>query len=182
MTQQSLASTLDSTSSMGPVWRVWNLAALAALTAYSTGVAWQAQFVSYPLYRALSAEEFPGYHLAYNAAIPGVVIIPGFVTFLACAAFPWTRPTGVSRPLAATVTICGVGSLLSTVLWAIPMHDRLDRIGQDAATITGLLQANGVRTALLTVGAAVLSWSMVRIIRVSAVASAGRRPAGSPHR
>ena len=76
---------------------MWNLAAVAALTAYSTGIAWQAQFVSYPLYRAMGADEFPAYHLAYNAAIPGVVIIPGFLGFLACAAFPWTRPAGVPR-------------------------------------------------------------------------------------
>jgi hypothetical protein len=146
-------------------WRVRNLAAVAALTAYSTGIAWQAQFVSYPLYRATSADEFPAYHLAYNAAIPGVVIIPGFLGFLACAAFPWTRPTGVPRAAAALVAISGAGSILSTVLWAVPRHDLLDRIGQDGPTIDSLIHANGVRTALLTMGAAALSWSLVRLIR-----------------
>ncbi|MEE3851456.1 hypothetical protein VZC37_14010 [Gordonia sp. LSe1-13] len=59
-----------------PGWRIWNLAAVSGLTAYSAGVAWQAQFVSYPLYRAMSSDEFPAYHLAYNHAIPGVVIVP----------------------------------------------------------------------------------------------------------
>jgi hypothetical protein len=159
LTQHSAARTVS------PGWRVWNLAAVAALTAYSTGIAWQAQFVSYPLYRAMSADEFPAYHLAYNAAIPGVVIIPGFLGFLACAAFPWTRPAGIPRAATVLVAISGVGSILSTVLWAIPRHDLLDRIGQDAATITSLIQANGVRTALLTVGAATLSWCLVRLIR-----------------
>jgi hypothetical protein len=161
------SATMPSTSSAtGRVrWRLGNLVALAGLTAYSTGVAWQAQFVSYPLYREMSAEEFPAYHLAYNAAIPGVVIIPGFLTFLACAAFPWTKPAGVPRLATALVALSGLGSLLSTVLWAIPMHDRLDVIGQDAATITSLLQANGLRTALLTIGAATLSWSLARLLR-----------------
>ena len=65
----------------------------------------------------------------------------------------------------ALVAISGVGSILSTMLWAIPRHDLLDRIGQDTATITSLIQANGVRTALLTMGAATLSWSLVRRIR-----------------
>lgn len=148
-----------------PRWRVWNLAALAALTAYSTGVTWQAQFVSYPLYRAMSAADFPAYHLAYNAAIPGVVIIPGFLTFLACAVFPFTKPAGVPRAVTAVVVVSGVGCLLSTVLWAIPMHDRLDAIGQDAATIASLLAANGVRTALLTAGAAALTWTVVRLLQ-----------------
>ncbi len=63
------------------------------------------------------------------------------------------------------VAVSGLGSILSTVLWAIPCHDLLDRIGQDAPTITSLIEANGVRTALLTMGAATLSWSQVRLIR-----------------
>lgn len=163
MTQLSAASA--TTPTVRPGWRVWNLAAVAALTAYSTGIAWQAQFVSYPLYRATSADEFPAYHLAYNAAIPGVVIIPGFLGFLACTAFPWTRPAGVPRAATTLVAISGLGSILSTVLWAIPRHDQLDRIGQDAPTIASLIQANGVRTAMLTLGAATLSWTLVRLIR-----------------
>ena len=154
-----------------PGWRVWNLAALTALTAYSTGVAWQAQFVSYPLYRAMSAAEFPGYHLAYNAAIPGVVIIPGFLSFLACAAFPFARPAGASRTAAVVVAVTGIGSLLSTVLWAIPMHDRLDAIGQDPATIASLLGANAVRTACLTLATLALSWCTVRLIGRGQVSS-----------
>ncbi len=39
------------------------------------------------------------------------------------------------------------------MLWASPIHDRLDRIGQDAATLDSLLQANAERTGLLTLGA-----------------------------
>ena len=163
MTQLSTAPATNAVANPG--WRVWNLAAVAALTAYSTGIAWQAQFVSYPLYRATSAAEFPAYHLAYDAAIPGVVIIPGFLGFLACTAFPWTRPAGVPRLATTLVAISGLGSILSTVLWAIPRHDLLDRIGQDGPTIDSLIHANGVRTALLTVGAAALSWSLVRLIR-----------------
>ena len=146
-------------------WRVWSLVGLFAVTAYSTGVSWQAQFVSYPLYRAVSAGDFADYHLAYNAAIPGVVIIPGFLSFLACAAFIWTRPAAVPRLAAVLVAISGVGALLSTVSWAIPMHDQLDRIGQDVSTIASLLQANAVRTAFLTLGTAVLGWSIVKLIR-----------------
>jgi len=92
------------------------------------------------------------------------VIIPGFLGLLACAAFPWTRPAGVPRLATTLVAVSGLGSILSTVLWAIPRHDLLDRIGQDAPTITSLIEANGVRTALLTMGAATLSWSLVRLL------------------
>lgn len=146
-------------------WRHWSMGGLTALTAYSAGVAWQAQAVSYPLYRAVSEAEFPAYHLAYNDAIPFVVVAPGFLSFLACAALPWTRPPEVSRAVGWVVGGTGVGSLLVTVLWAIPRHDRLDRIGQDAATINSLLRANSVRTGLLTLGTAALVVGLVNTAR-----------------
>lgn len=144
-------------------WRTAATGVLAALSAYSTGVAWQAQAVSYPLFAQVSPEEFGAYHLAYNASIPLVVIVPGFVTFLACAAYPWLRPSGVPASLSAVVSVSGVGAVLTTVLWAIPRHDALDRIGQDGPTIASLLQANAVRTALLTVGTTALVAALVQL-------------------
>ena len=77
----------------------------------------------------------------------------------------WTRPTGVSRPVAGLVAGAGLVSLLSTVLWAIPMHDRLDEIGQSAATIDSLLQANLLRCAALTTGTLALCWCVARRLR-----------------
>ncbi|GAA4926786.1 hypothetical protein EV188_10848 [Actinomycetospora succinea] len=165
-------STMTTTASRSvrrtPPWRRAHLVGLTALTAYSTGVGWQAQMVSYPLFRAVPAEDFLAYHAQYNQAIPLVVIVPGFLTFLACAAFPWTRPAEVPRRLAAVVAAGGLASLASTVAWAIPRHDRLDRIGQDAATIDSLLDANLVRSLALTVctvGLLVATTRMTRSIR-----------------
>lgn len=160
-------ATLDRSADtvLGPAtWRIWTLTVIAALTAYSSGVSWQAQFVSYPLYEAMGAADFPAYHLAYNAAIPAVVIVPGFLSFLGGIAFFWTRPAGVSKTAAAVVASCGLGSLLVTVLWAIPMHDQLDRIGQDATTIGSLLQANALRTGFLSLATVVLFGCLTRQI------------------
>lgn len=146
----------------GAGWRRWYLGGLTALTAYSMGVGWQAQLVSYPFFGTVPAEHFAAYHLRYNAAIPVVVIIPGFFSFLAGIAFYWARPRDVPRPAALVVAGAGLVSVLTTVLWAIPMHDRLDRIGQDAATVASLLSANLVRSLALTAGTAALVWSVAR--------------------
>lgn len=145
-----------------PDWRRWSLIGLSVLTAYSTALGWQAQMVSYPLYGAVSVEDFAAYHQQYNAAIPVVVILPGFVSFLGGAAFYWTRPSEVPRPAAALVGASGLVSLLSTVVWAIPQHDRLDRDGQSAATIDSLLEANLLRSLALTVGTLTLTWCLAR--------------------
>lgn len=143
-------------------WRRAHMVALTALTAYSTGVGWQAQLVSYPLFRAVPPEDFLAYHAQYNQAIRVVVIVPGFVSFLACAAFPWTRPADVPRGLAGVVAGGGLAALVSTVAWAIPRHDRLDRIGQDEATIASLIDANVVRSLALTVGTVALMVATTR--------------------
>ena len=51
------------------------------------------------------------------------------------------------------------------MLWAIPMHDRLDEIGQSAATLDSLLQANLVRSLALTAGTAALVWCVAKVGR-----------------
>ena len=146
-------------------WRDWNLLALAGLHAYSTAIGWQAQAVSYPLYRAVGVDEFKAYHAAYNDSIPLVVIVPGFLTFLGAVAFWWTRPPDVPKRLAGLVSVSGLASLLSTVLWAIPRHDELDRNGQSADTIDSLIHANALRVAALSVGTVAISWSVGQLLR-----------------
>lgn len=146
-------------------WRSWSTAGLAAVTAYSAGIGWQAQVVSYPLYRAVGAQDFAAYHLQYDDAIPFVVIAPGFAAFLGGIAFWWTRPTDVPRSVAAVVSVGGLVSALTTVLWAIPLHDRLDRVGQSAATIDQLVLANAPRTVALTVSTGLLLWVLARAAR-----------------
>jgi hypothetical protein len=138
--------------SVGPCrgWRHLNLACLTALTAWSAGLGWQAQAVSYPLYRAVGDQEFARYHQQYNRSIPVVVIVPGFASFLAGVAFYWTRPAEVPRSAAVVVAAAGGTSLAATVLRAIPMHNRLDDVGRSDATIDSLLRANLVRTVALT--------------------------------
>ncbi len=148
----SVTGAADVSDVAGPRWRELGLVGLAALTTYSAAVGWQAQVVSYPLYRAVAAEDFLAYHAQYNGAIPVVVIAPGFLAFLAGIALPWTRPAWVPARTAGVVAVAGAVSLVSTVAWAIPRHARLDRIGQDAATIDSLLTANLVRSVALTVG------------------------------
>lgn len=146
-------------------WRTWNLVALSGLTAHSTALGWLAQEVIYPLFRATGKSEFPAYHLQYNQAIVWPVIVPGFLGFTSAAAFFWTRPADVPSWAAAVVSLSGVTCIVSTILWAVPMHDRLDEIGQSAATIDSLLAANLVRTVALSISLGVLGWTVGRLLQ-----------------
>ena len=143
-------------------WREWYRLGLFGLSAYSMAIGWQAQLVSYPLYREVAAADFPAYHLYYNGAIPIVVIVPGFLTFLASIGYWWSRPHDQTRAGAGLVAVSGLGALLATVAWAIPRHDELDRVGQSLPVIDSLLQANLVRSLLLSAGTLALGWSLGR--------------------
>jgi hypothetical protein len=162
---------------VGPGWRDLHLAVLTAGTAWSTALGWQAQLVSYPLFRAVGEEDFAAYHRQYDRSIPAVVIVPGIASFLAGCAFWWTRPADVPAPAAAVVSAAGVVSLGSTALWAVPMHDRLDRAGRSEATIDSLLRANRLRTAALTLSTATLVGAVWR--RSAPRPVSPRRPSGS---
>ena len=78
------------------------------------------------------------------------------------------------RGLAGVVAGSGLVSLVSTVAWAIPRHDRLDRIGQDEATIASLIDANLVRSLALTAGAVALVVATTRSDRSSRITSSIR--------
>ena len=157
----------------GPDWRHLYLAGLTAATAYSTALGWQAQVVSYPLFRAVPEEDFVAYHRQYSESIPLVVIAPGVGSFLAGCAFWWTRPAEVPSPAAAVVSVAGVVALASTALWAVPMHDRLQRHGRSEAVIGSLLRANALRTAALTAS----TLALVRSVWRSVGHTADRPPA-----
>ncbi|WP_369138329.1 hypothetical protein [Modestobacter versicolor] len=159
-----------------PGWRDLHLAVLTAATAWSTALGWQAQLVSHPLFRAVREEDFSAYHRQYDRTIPVVVIVPGIASFLAGCAFWWTRPVDVPRPVAAVVAAAGAVSLGSTALWAVPMHDRLDRVGRSEATIDSLLRANLLRSAALTVSTATLVGTVWRRSATRSPAGAGRPP------
>jgi hypothetical protein len=137
------------------------LFALTVLAVYMVGVSLMTTQVSYPLFAAVGADAFVGYHRRYNGRIPLVVVVPGFVSFLACAAFPLLAPDGVPGWAAGAVAAGGVTALLATVTTAIPAHLALQRVGFDPRTYRRLVTADRVRTLGCAVSAATLVWSSV---------------------
>jgi len=67
-------------ASTHPRWREVALVILTVFTAYTTAISWQAQGVSYPLFRVVGTEGFAAYHQHYNEDILWPVLIPGFPT------------------------------------------------------------------------------------------------------
>lgn len=130
------------------------LLAWSALCFWVLGQIWFAQIVVYPLFAHVDEASYIGYHSFYSRRIPPVVIVPGFASFVLPFALPFVGPA-VPAWMSTTLVVSGVAGFLVTVLLAIPRHDRLQTSGKDAATIEGLVRHNWLRTASVTVQAAV---------------------------
>jgi hypothetical protein len=137
------------------------LLALTALAMYVAGVSALTTRVSYPLYAAVPAEAFVAYHQRYNRQILPVIVVPGFVCFLGCLAFPLVRPGAVPVWLALPIAAGGLTALLATGTAAIPSHLRLQHDGFAAGPYRRLRAADRIRTAACLGSAALLGWGLV---------------------
>lgn len=132
------------------------LLALTVLAVYMVGVSFMTSQVSYPLYAAVPAGSFVEYHRRYSHRIPLVIIVPGFVSFLACTTLPLVGPPDVPVWARLVVAAGGLTALAATVAAAIPSHRRLQRDGFHARAYRTLRRADLVRTAACLLSAAVL--------------------------
>jgi len=136
------------------------LAALTALGLYALGIGWMTQQVSYPLFSHVPEGQFVAYHRNYSRRIPIVIIVPGFTYFLASMAFVALRPDPVPLWLAAVVGLGGLASLVATVGFAIPCHQRLQREGSSPTVLRRLRNADRVRAYGATINAVLLLWAV----------------------
>jgi ABC-type proline/glycine betaine transport system permease subunit len=122
------------------------LLTLTILGVYMAALSLMTTQVSYPLYTAVPAEAFIGYHERYNRRIAPVIVAPGLPTFAACVAFAPLRPDTVPPWLALLVALGGATALLATALAAIPSHLRLRREGLTPRPYRTLRTADAART------------------------------------
>jgi hypothetical protein len=136
------------------------LLSLTVLASYVVGISALTTRVSYPLYAAVPIPAFVAYHRRYNVQIIPVVIIPGFLSFLACLILPLVRPAAVPVWVGLLIAAGGLTALLATVTAAIPSHARLQRDGFAAEPYQRLRTADRIRTAACVGSAALLVWSV----------------------
>jgi hypothetical protein len=139
--------------------RVWLLLLHAAATLYMTGVIWFVQIVHYPLFSRVGQPGFSEYEREHVRRTGRVVAGPMLAELSLAVAVVWV----VGGPLAwigmALVSVIW----MSTWLWQVPAHRRLDA-GFDAAVHRRLARTNWVRTAAWTARSSI-AVSMVARLR-----------------
>jgi hypothetical protein len=130
--------------------RAWLLLLHAAATLYMTGVIWFVQAVHYPLFSRVGQPGFAEYEREHVRRTGRVVAGP----MLAELSLAVAVVRVVGGPL-AWIGMALVGVIwMSTWLWQVPAHRRLDA-GFDAAAHRRLTRTNWVRAAAWTARSAV---------------------------
>lgn len=120
----------------------WLLFVHAATTLFMVGVIWFVQIVHYPLFQCVGEAGFAKYERQHTRRTGYVLTVPMLVEFATAAALAWRLGGGLAWS--------GFGLLaviwLSTWVWQVPAHRRLEQ-GFDDATHRRLVGTNWVRTA-----------------------------------
>ena len=126
--------------------RAWLLIVHAAVTLYMAGVIWFVQIVHYPLFSRVGHPGFGEYEREHVRRTGRVVAGPMLAELASAVAVVWD----VRGPL-AWIGLALVGVIwVSTWLWQVPAHRRLDA-GFDAVAHRRLTRTNWVRAAAWTV-------------------------------
>ena len=128
------------------------LVAHAFVTLFLTGLIWFVQVVHYPLFDRVGKREFARYEQQNTRRTGLVVGGPMLLELMLAVVLAWS-PGG-------TAAWCGLGLLgiiwLSTAVWQIPMHRRLEQ-GFDLAAHRQLVRGNWIRT---------IAWSLRGLLAV----------------
>ncbi len=132
------------------------LAAHAFVTVFMTGLIWFVQVVHYPLFDRVGKPEFARYEQQNTRRTGFVVGGPMLLELLLAVVLAWS-PGG-------TAAWGGLGLLgiiwLSTAVWQIPVHRRLEQ-GFDPAAYRQLVRGNWIRT---------IAWSLRGLLAVQMLA------------
>ena len=130
------------------VWLVVHLVAVAVLS----GVGWVVQIVVYPAFSLVGAAGWNSYREHHMRAITRVVVVPWLAQGVSVAAL-LLDPGAGGRPAAAVLGALALVTVATTVLGAVPAHDRL-ATGVGSADVAALLRANLARTLAWTASTA----------------------------
>jgi len=117
------------------------LLAHAATTLFMVGVIWFVQMVHYPLFQRVGQAGFAEYERQHTRKTGYVLAVPMLVELTTAVALTWRL--GGALSWSGLVLLMGIW--LSTWLWQVPAHHRLEH-GFDAATHRRLVRTNWLRT------------------------------------
>ena len=149
----------------------WVVLACFALSWYNTSTGWLAQLVTYPLFGSVPREGFVDYHTRYDSLIPLPVILPVILLMNGSVLLVWFHPSVITPSAVWAGTALQVLVALSTVLFQVPAHQRLQRDGFDPQVHRKLILSNWLRTVAGSAHALLSFWIVARVLGLAGTIS-----------
>jgi len=137
----------------------WLLLICLVDTFYLFGGIWFVQILNYPLFSYVGPGEWITYHRFHAKRLLPVLIVPELIEIGLSIALIWVRPAAVPLWAVWLNIILFVVFQVETAVIQVPMQRALDK-GFSKETIQRLTNSNWIRTAILTLQAAVLFYMM----------------------
>lgn len=129
----------------------WLLLVNLICTGYMTGVIWLVQLVHYPMFLAYDRAEFSRIMREHQSRTFRVVFLPMLIELITAYLLLFISPVGVDYTLMILSAVLATWWAAATAHWQIPLHEKLEQSGYDAAIIAQLVRSNWLRTAIWTV-------------------------------
>jgi hypothetical protein len=126
-----------------------------------TGIIWTVQLVHYPLMALVGRDAFVSYEASHSPRMAAVVVLPWTVQGITTAWLLVERPAAVGAPLVWSGAVAAALTVIVTVAWSVPAHERLAR-GFDERVHARLVQTNWLRTVAWTTHATIAALIAVR--------------------
>jgi hypothetical protein len=132
------------------------LVAVVVATSFNLALQYATQVATYPLFAHLGRDSFVGYHQAWERRLPLTIYAPYGALVAADVLLLALRPPGVALGWVLALLALTAAVTAISVLLAVPVHRKLDRIGEPTADgVRGLLVANGLRLASMATATAI---------------------------
>ncbi len=122
-----------------------------------TGVIWVIQLVHYPLFDAVSPEQFVNFEMRHSYWITWVVLPPMVTELLTAGILIWRPPSFLSVWSIWAMAVLTVGTWASTFFLSVPQHQKLTQ-GFDANAHALLVHTNWVRNVCWTLQSLLLMY------------------------
>lgn len=133
-------------------------------TFFMNAVHWYTQVQTYPLFAWVSKGEFVPFHKEYERRLPAALYAPYTLQMVATTLLFFSRPEGVGLGWVVVLFVLGAFIMAESLVFAAPVHYRMDREGKDGGAIRRLILFNGFRLLAGTASSAVVLYLWVRVL------------------
>ncbi len=140
------------------------LVILVFATFFNNALHFYTRVQTYPLFAWVGREEFVSFHEEYERRLPVAIYAPYSLLMGANVLLLFAHPEGVGLSWVVALLVLNAFIMIESLLFAAPVHHRMDREGQDAEGIRRLVRLNALRLVASTASSAVVLYLLVGVL------------------